>query len=183
MDEDIDERRFRDLWASTHADVVRFVARRAGPEHGEDVAAETFLTAWRRLDSVPEGPSEARAWLFATARHLLLNTERGDRRRQALGVRIAGLHDDAHLGEMDPELLALRADLHEAWPRLTDAHQEALSLSAWEGLNAGEAAEVLGISPVAYRLRLSRARRALRVHLQLVIPHAHDDRVSGRTAP
>jgi RNA polymerase sigma-70 factor (ECF subfamily) len=36
----------------------------------------------------------------------------------------------------------------------------------WDGLDAPRAARVLGISPVAYRLRLSRARKALRAHLK-----------------
>lgn len=52
------------------------------------------------------------------------------------------------------------ADLARAWNRLTAAHQEALSLTCWDGLTGAEAAIVLGISPVAYRIRLSRARRA-----------------------
>jgi RNA polymerase sigma-70 factor (ECF subfamily) len=33
-------------------------------EDAADVVAETFLVAWRRLDSVPGG-DEARLWLYA----------------------------------------------------------------------------------------------------------------------
>jgi RNA polymerase sigma-70 factor (ECF subfamily) len=53
-------------------------------------------------------------------------------------------------------------DLANAWNALTAAHQEALSLSVWEGLTGAQAARVLGISPVAFRIRLSRARRLLK---------------------
>ncbi len=56
-------------------------------------------------------------------------------------------------------------DLSRAWRRLSPVHQEALALSTYEELTAGQAAAVLDISPVAFRLRLSRARRALRLHL------------------
>jgi RNA polymerase sigma-70 factor (ECF subfamily) len=33
-----------------------------------DVIAETFLTAWRRLDEIPAG-DQARLWLYGVARH------------------------------------------------------------------------------------------------------------------
>jgi RNA polymerase sigma-70 factor (ECF subfamily) len=48
---------------------------------------------------------------------------------------------------------------------LSAAHQEALSLSVWEGLTGAQAAQVLGISAVAFRIRVSRARRLLKHHL------------------
>ena len=56
-------------------------------------------------------------------------------------------------------------DLGRAWRLLSERHQEALALTVWDGLTAVEAATVLGISPVAYRLRLSRARTVLRAHI------------------
>lgn len=58
-----------------------------------------------------------------------------------------------------------RVDLTRAWRLLSAVHQEALALAVFEGLRAPQAAAVLGISPVAFRLRLSRARRVLRLHL------------------
>ncbi|MFF4779218.1 RNA polymerase sigma factor [Microtetraspora fusca] len=65
---------------------------------------------------------------------------------------------------LDADLVAWRVDLARAWSRLSAVHQEALALTVWDGLDAPRAAQVLGISPVAYRLRLSRARKALRAH-------------------
>jgi DNA-directed RNA polymerase specialized sigma24 family protein len=47
----------------------------------------------------------------------------------------------------------------EALSCLSELDQEALLLSAWDGLNSKEAAQVLGCTPVAFRLRLHRARR------------------------
>ncbi|WP_313716550.1 RNA polymerase sigma factor [Arsenicicoccus bolidensis] len=61
----------------------------------------------------------------------------------------------------------LRADLSAAWARLTPPQQEVLALTVWDGLDATQAGAVLDISPLAYRLRLSRARKALRAHLHL----------------
>jgi RNA polymerase sigma-70 factor (ECF subfamily) len=155
------EERFRDLYETTYDDLTRFAQRRVHPSYAEDLAAETMLTAWRRLDHLPAQRGDARAWLFGIARNLMLNAQRGERRRGALEVRIAetasisGATDDA-------EVVARLVDLRRAWRRLRPQHQEALALTVWDGLTSSEAALVLGVSPVAYRLRLSRARRALR---------------------
>src|SRR5690606_39590310 len=86
-------------------------------------------------------------------------------RGEALSCRLAG-HATPRAPSADPDLVAARLDLATAWRRLPAVHQEALALTAWEGLSSPQAAVVLGISPTAYRLRLSRARRALRIHLQ-----------------
>jgi RNA polymerase sigma-70 factor, ECF subfamily len=61
--------------------------------------------------------------------------------------------------------VAQQIDLAAAWNLLSEVHQEALALAVLDELTAPQAAVVLGISPVAFRLRLSRARRALRAHL------------------
>lgn len=151
--------RFRALFARTYPDVLRFVQRRAHPSHAEDVAAETFLVAWRRLDDIPAGPQACRAWLFGTARRCLLNARRGADRQAALAVRIAGAAPPGTIAE--PDGLADRLDLVAAWGRLSPTDQEVLALAVWEDLPSPEAGQVLGISGGAYRLRLSRARRAL----------------------
>lgn len=166
------EAHFRALYEATYDDLVRFVQRRVHPSHAEDLAAETMLVAWRRFDELPAQRGDARAWLFGIARHLMLNARRGERRRTALQVRIA---DTAFVRTAtdDADVVASRVDLARAWRLLATQHQEALALSVWDDLTSAEAATVLGISPVAYRLRLSRARRALRAltdHLAEPVP-------------
>ncbi|WP_327586808.1 sigma-70 family RNA polymerase sigma factor [Nonomuraea sp. NBC_00507] len=157
--------RFARLYEQTYAALLRFVERRVHPSHAEDVVADVFLVAWRRLDDLPLAADEARAWLFGVAHRTLRNGLRADQRRQALTVRIADdrLNGAAAAG-LDPELVAGRLDLVQAWRRLSPRHQETLALAVWDGLTAPQAARVLGISPVAFRLRLTRARRALRHH-------------------
>jgi RNA polymerase sigma-70 factor (ECF subfamily) len=156
------EPRFRALYGATYPDLLRFVSRRVHPSFAEDVVADTYLVAWRRLDDVPVDPGRARAWLFATARNSLLNERRGARRRESLTIRIAQSPDIARDPASDTEQLDRRIDLAAAWRRLGPADQEVLALTLWDGLSGPEAAAVLGISPVAYRLRLSRSRRAFR---------------------
>ncbi|MFF0267557.1 RNA polymerase sigma factor [Kribbella sp. NPDC004536] len=171
------EERFVALFEATYADLVRFAQRRVPEPQAEDIVAEAFLVAWRRPDDIPKGPADARAWLFGIARNVILNTHRGARRQHAVAVRLAettaafgsGVDDDA-------DLVARQVDLTRAWGRLTEVHQEALALAVLDDLTAPQAATVLGISPVAFRLRLSRARRALRSlldHLPAPTPERH----------
>lgn len=159
------ELRFRAVYEAVYDDLLRFVQRRVHPDHAEDVTADAFLTAWRRYEELPPALGDTRAWLFGIARNLLLNERRGISRRQALGVRLA--QPDTVPGRSDGELdaVAVRVDLARAWNLLSEIHQEVLALVVFDDLSAPQGAAVLGISPVAFRLRLSRARRTLRLHL------------------
>ena len=78
-------------------------------------------------------------------------------------------------GSEVPARLAVRAAL----ARLGPLDREILMLTIWEGLEPGEAATVLRVSPAAVRTRLSRARLRLRGLLRddLAPPgHVLDDR-------
>jgi len=156
------EQRFRALFTTHHDAVLRFARRRTSPAHADDIAAETFLVAWRRLDAVPTRAGEVLPWLYAVARHCLLNAERSDRRQEALAVRISDALSEPGVRADLGDSVADRTDLAAAWRRLSATEQEVLALALWEDLPSPQAARVLGISATAYRLRLSRARRTLR---------------------
>jgi len=178
------ERRFRALYAEVYVDVLRFAQRRVHPSHAEDVVADAFLVAWRRLDEAPGTSDDARAWIFGIARHCLLNIQRGVRRQGALAVRLAETAQSTATDGPGDDAVVQRLELTAAWRRLSAAEQETLSLSVFEGLTSAQAARVLGISATSYRLRLLRARRALRRHLDCVAgpPSAPPSRTSA-TSP
>jgi RNA polymerase sigma-70 factor, ECF subfamily len=158
--------RFRALYADSYDDVLRFVQRRIHLSQAEDVAADAFLVAWRRLDEAPRRPGELRPWLFGIARNCLLNAVRGQGRRDALAVRVAeaGWSAQVDVGT-DVDLVAQRVDLAAAWLRLSETDQEVLSLTVFEELTSPQAGQLLGITAATYRLRLLRARHALRRRL------------------
>jgi DNA-directed RNA polymerase specialized sigma24 family protein len=60
VDDDVDDEAvFRSAFEATDEDLLRFVERRVPPPAAEDVVAEVFLVAWRRLSDVPAAPEEA----------------------------------------------------------------------------------------------------------------------------
>jgi len=166
-DETTDAQRFAALYEHNYADVLRFLVRRTTTEAAEDVAHEAFLVAWRRLDIVPETAVDARAWLFKTARNCLLASYRGQSQRNALAVRLAQVSDAVEPGD---ESWGALVDVSRAWDQLSDQQQETISLAAFDGLESAEAGRVLGISAATYRLRLFRARNALRAALNPEAP-------------
>ena len=155
-----DEERFDRLYDAHRADLERFVYRRISPAQVEDIVAETFLVAWRRLDDLPADP---RPWLFGIARNVMLRSTRSLGRWRALHVRLAA--EPPAMTEDFASGVATRTDLARAWTRLSPGEQEVLALIAWDGLTIGEAAAVLGCQAGTLRMRLMRARR----HFLLVL--------------
>src|SRR5262245_35135347 len=133
---DEQDRRFDALFASFSADMVAYCSWRAdSPTDAQDAAAEVFLTAWRRLDQVPEGEA-ARVWLYATARRVLANQRRSNRRRVALEERLAAAAPVAAERE--------EGVVREALARLAPRDREILLLAEWEGLAHAEIATGMG---------------------------------------
>ena len=153
---------FTALYEREHDAVLRFVLRRlpaADLTRAEDLTQDAFLAAWRSLETLPTTEPELRAWLFSAVRKRLLQESRRLSRQTALTVRVA---DDADLiAACHSDDVAELLDLTNGWRELDPQDQEALSLATFEGLTSAQAAQVLGISATAYRVRLLRARRAL----------------------
>ena len=149
-------RRFEQVYTVHHAAILGYALRRTGnADDAADVIAETFLTAWRRIDHVPAGEA-ARPWLYGVARRVLANQRRGEQRRTALGER---LRSELAAEPCDREPPPGLEGVAVAFRRLGDTDREILTLAGWEGLDSGQIAVVLGCSRNAARIRLHRARR------------------------
>src|SRR4051794_31163000 len=137
-----DRARFEELFDAHYAELTRFATRRVGADAAGDIVSSTFLIAWRRLAELP--PTNTRAWLYATARHVIANELRARTRRDRLAAK-AGIEAETsvadHAGPVS-ERLRVRAVL----ARLSPADQEVLRLTEWDGLDVAEAATVLGCS-------------------------------------
>jgi RNA polymerase sigma-70 factor (ECF subfamily) len=142
--------------------VVRSIVR--SEADAEDVMQQTWLQAWRRLPQL-EDPDAVAGWLARIAANEALGRVRRHEPTEPLG------EDDrleAH-GAADPERQAAARQqaraVEAAVDRLPDAQRQAFMLRTVEGLDTGEAAAVLRVSPGALKLRLHRAHLALRAEL------------------
>jgi RNA polymerase sigma factor (sigma-70 family) len=150
---------FEALFRRTHRELLAY-ARLLVPADAEDVVAETYAIAWRRRASIPAGTELG--WLIGVARRVALNQRRGERRLEALRLRLSARRDAAVL---DPSELIADEELRAALRALPARDREALLLTSWFDLSPAEAAVALGIAPAAFRMRLARARRRLRAQL------------------
>ena len=154
MANSIEEARLETLFCD-HFSAVRSYARRRAPESMvDDVVAETFLVAWRRIDDLPD---EVRPWLLGVARKTLSTQLRSARRRTSLVEKLSAAEAPEAFSQVDGPDTGLIGALQ----RLSATDQEILALTAWEELRPREAAIVLGVSPAWYRVRLHRAKRRL----------------------
>lgn len=148
------QHRFSALYYQHYLSVLRYAWRRVGANQAEDIAHETFTVAWRRIDEIPP-PSEL-AWLYKVAANLIRNSGRRSGRDAMI---IARLRPSS---EPDPaEAVSARNLAIHALKALSPAQLELVRLVAWEGLDAGDIAAVLGCGRPAIYLRLHRLRKRL----------------------
>lgn len=156
--------RFGRLYREQARAVLAYALRRVeNPEDASDVVAETFLVAWRRLDEVPLDRKE-RLWLYAVARRVTANVRRAEGRRSRLSERLAETLPAELASHPEPGGKATK--VLRAMAGLGEEERELLLLVTWDELSPSEAAKVLGLSPLAARSRLHRARRRLRALLE-----------------
>lgn len=155
--------------------VFRFLSRRAGLAAAEDLLSEVFvaaLTARGRV--VAHGSGSALPWLYGIAGNVLRHHFR-DARAGGAAAHDAGMDWDAVEARLDAQ--ARRGELRAALSALSPAERDLLLLVAWEELSPAEAARVVGISQVAARSRLHRARMRAARALQ-----PGSGRLAGHTA-
>lgn len=146
---------FRGLWGLDPA-VKRWIRRHGGAAAWvDDVAAEVFTVAWRRLDVVPDGP-DAERWLYAVARRTLSNQRRATARETRRLDRAVAHQRTATTGAGSDRLSFL-----QAWFSLPREDAEILRLVGWAGYGLDQLADRLGCRRGAAAMRLSRARRRL----------------------
>ena len=129
----------------------------------EDLTQEVFLRALRSLPSNPD--LRERAWLFRTARNLLLNLRRDQARRPSLtGFPEADAPPHGAL-EITPAAGTEALELERALADLERTDREVFFLREIGGLSYEEISSLCDITPDAVRSRIYRARVALRAAL------------------
>lgn len=150
-----------------HAPAVYAMALRFtdSPEEAEEVLQDTFLTAFRKLDSFREEAALS-TWLTRIAINHALMRRRRKRPEQPLPEaprrELADWSDEPEALYQEEELRTL---LLQAVDRLPPKYREVFWLRDVEGLGGQEVADLLELSLPAVKSRLLRARLALREEL------------------
>lgn len=165
--------RFAELYDRHAADLFRYARRRVGPDLAEDLVADAFVVALRRLGSYDLDRPDARPWLFGILTKEISRHRRRERARfRALARATQDRERDRaldpvadHVADTVSAAAIARAALAGAIARLAARDRDVLLLVAWSGLNYFEVAQTLGIPMGTVRSRLNRARRSVRAVL------------------
>lgn len=142
--------RFEALDVAGNAAVRTYGRRRVDSQDADDVVADVFVIAWRRLDHVPD---DALAWLLGVARRVMANRWRGATRDAALRDRL--MFERPRLASSSSMTAPSPPEVLRALSAMGEKDRETLLLVAWEGLEPARAAKVLGVSPNTFSARLS----------------------------
>jgi RNA polymerase sigma factor (sigma-70 family) len=151
-----------EIWEQ-HAPAIRaYAARRVERDAVDDVVAETFAIAWRKLPR----QADPLPWLYAVARRVVHGHRRSHARRGALLARVGGSQPRGAAVPDPSEQIHGDPALARAFATLTETEREAIRLVAWEGLEQDDAARAAGCTRATFAVRLSRARARLRAALE-----------------
>jgi RNA polymerase sigma-70 factor (ECF subfamily) len=155
------------LFAEFADGVYTLAFRMLGDRHlAEDVVQETFIKVMRSLDTF-RGDGPMAAWLYRIGYREAIAVSRRRREDPIEPAEIA-LRADRPADDVEHVVVAreLAVRLDGAIAGLPEALRSAFVLRDVEGLSTAEVAEVLDISSSAVKMRLARARQALRIELK-----------------
>ncbi len=165
-----DEAAFEKL-VDAHGDQLFRVARKmlGNEEDARDAVQETFLAAWRAIGRFA-GKSRLSTWLYRILVNSCLMTLRRRRKRPE---RLADeLPRPRTTSDASVENAAAREEtvkvVRDGIRRLPGSYRRILMLRAIDGVDTRDAARSLCVTPNAVKVRLYRAKRALRAELEPV---------------
>lgn len=175
---DGDQRAGQELCTRHFAEIYRFFENKL-PGEADDLTQQTFLACVRARDQF-RGQSTFRTYLFSIARNELYMRLRKIPKFEQVDLEVSALNEmisspSKQFGK-NQELAHIRAALDQ----LPVEQQVLLEFHYWHDLDAAALAEMFETNPAAIRVRLMRARRALRSRLGTrTVPGAASDPLSS----
>jgi RNA polymerase sigma-70 factor (ECF subfamily) len=150
-----------ELYAEHHAEIHSYLARMLrDDELAADLTQETFVKAFRAFETLAD-PARARPWLYQIAGRTALDELR--RRRIVRFVPWSGESRGTAVSAEEQVLGGrLSGEMERALAAIPERHRMALLLAEVHDLSGVELAQALGVSHVAARALLTRARESLR---------------------
>lgn len=168
---------FQETYDTFYRPVRSYIARMVQSDWtAEDLAQETFLKVQRKIDTLSD-PAKLKPWLFSIARNVCLDHFRRTAASKGEGADSGILTDLAPLSvQTELERSEMSGCVREKIDLLPESHREVLILGDITDLTCREIADVLGISPGTAKVRLHRARKALKKILEKECVFERDER-------
>ena len=151
---------FDQLYRRFARPVLAMALRQLGDNgRAEDAAQETFAAVWRSARSYRPERGSGSAWLYAVARHAIIDRAR-QRREQAADVPEEASPSAGPDEQAEESWLAWR--VHSALEQLPERERVVVELAYWSGLSQTEIASYLDVplGTVKTRTRTGLARLA-----------------------
>ncbi len=160
------------------------------PQDAEDTMQEVLFRSIAHLSKIQD-PQALAVWLYTVTRNRCWRMRRkgADASKQAYSLDEL-MPDDAELGRLladatqSPEGNVLHAEqthlLHQAVLRIPAPLRLVLVLHDMEELHTEQVATILGLQPGTVRVRLHRARLAVRKEMNRILNGVHEERTSAK---
>lgn len=160
--------RFASIFDRHYPAIRSYLRRRLSLAIADELAAETFVIAFRGRSGFDQSYADARPWLFGIAGNLLRQHRRREVREVRAYARVAaeGSAGAATGGGEDFLNGSLTAQLADALLSLSSGDRDVLFLYACADLSYEGIAQAMGIPTGTVRSRLARARRQVRELLE-----------------
>jgi RNA polymerase sigma-70 factor (ECF subfamily) len=154
----------RELYRRYSGELFGFACNALGDrEMAEEVVQDVFARAWRHASAYDARRASVRTWLYAIARHRIVDL----RRRAGARPMLAESAEPPSTEEAEDQFehAVLRWQIASALARLQPEHRELIRLAHWSGMTLREIAEMQGIPLGTVKSRTSYALRSLRLVL------------------
>jgi RNA polymerase sigma factor (sigma-70 family) len=169
-----------ELFRKHFASIYRLFRHKVGSD-ADELTQRTFLACVRARDQF-RGHSTFRSYLFAIARNELFAYLRRLRREEHVDFGVSSIADLVPSPSSELRKAEQMDQLRAALRHLPVEQQLLLELHYWHGFNATALGETLGATAEAVRVRLVRARQALRKQLaRLGKTNVRSDEPAGGT--
>lgn len=177
---------FQQIYGEYREKICRYLTRMVGEPEAEDLTQEVFVKVGLALDTF-RGESRLSTWIYKIATHVALDRIRSSRNRretQMFEKEIAETEEDKDVWTdrkrpsteqhvINREMNGCIRGIIEALP---DAYRYVIVLSELEGFKDSEISEIMGLSLRAVKIRLHRARAALKQELTKACVFYRDER-------
>ena len=166
----LDPRTFEHLHSAMRPKVVNYLSRFVGSSEAEDLAQDVFIKVHQGINGF-RGDSKFTTWVFQVATFAALDRLKSASHRASKRL-MPGITVEDHQAHVVPghDQQPMKDEMcrciRGVVDRLPVDHRTIIHLSELKELRIGEIAEIIGISPGAAKIRLHRARKALRTQME-----------------